>query len=433
MVKCAPGDTNVTPIKREGAQNGMERNKTKQAQKRTRKRGRNENGAGTLVKHGKFWHARWWVNGKKISRSTGTEDLEQAKEWLEKQSVVRTGLRDREALAKISLAISASLEDVETSRRVVGVPVAQLFELYRDAPNRADVKEATLDGYRHQFNMLAAWLQERFPEITSARDISQTVADEYISDRMKAVSAARVNKDLNLFSLAWRTLAKKYGLEYDPWSVDHIARKRHQPHERRALTDEEVNALLDNSEGEMRLMFLIAICTGLRMGDILNLRWEEHVDLEARKIALRRTRKTGAPIVLPIVAELSSALQAQKNANPGEPWVLPWEHGRPIRDICRSVARVFKRAGIEMHPENEDGNKSRSPTASFHSLRHTFVTRLMRRGISPALIQAAVGHSTMLMTEHYTHISADDLARGLADERSGESAASPTKKKPRRG
>jgi len=400
----------------------MRRNETKQAQahadgagkgaRKTRKRGRNENGAGTLVKHGKFWHARWWVNGKKISRSTGTADLEQAREWLEKQSVVRTGLRDREALAKISLAISASLEDAETARRVVGVPVAQLFELYRDAPNRADVKEATLEGYRHQFNTLAAWLQERFPEITSARDISQTVADEYIADRMKTVSANRVNKDLNLFSLVWRTLAKKYGLEYDPWSVDHIARKRHQPHERRALTDEEVRALLENSEGEMRLMFLIAICTGLRMGDILNLRWDQHIDLEAQKIALRRTRKTGAPIVLPIVAELSSALQAQKKANPDEPWVLPWEHGRPLRDICRSVARVFKRAGIEMHPDT-----SRSPTASFHSLRHTFVTRLMRRGISPALIQAAVGHSTMLMTEHYTHISADDLARGLADEK----------------
>lgn len=387
----------------------MKRNKTK--------RGRGTNGAGTLVKHGKFWHARWRVNGHLISRSTGTADLAQAKEWLAKQSIVRTGLRDRDALAKISLAISASLEDAETARRVVSVPVAQLYELYRDAPNRPFVKDSTLDGYRHQFQVFTAWIKKRYPDITSARDISQTVADEYAAHRAKSVSANRVNKDLNLFSLVWRTLASKYGLAYDPWSPEHITRKHHQPHERRALTDEEVRALMDNSGGEMRLMFLVAICTGLRMGDILNLRWDKHVDMEGRTIAIRRTRKTGAPIVLPIVAELSQALQKQKDANPDSPWVFPWEHGRTLRDICRSVSRVFKRAGIDMHPADEDGTRARSPTASFHSLRHTFVTRLMRRGISPALIQAAVGHSTMLMTEHYTHISSDDLARGLADDK----------------
>ena len=65
-------------------------------------------GAGTLVWHGKVWQARWKVNGKIVSRSTGTDDRSKAEEWLERQSVVRTGMRDRAALSKIAVAISTS-------------------------------------------------------------------------------------------------------------------------------------------------------------------------------------------------------------------------------------------------------------------------------------------------------------------------------------
>ena len=387
----------------------MKRNKTKH---RTR-------GAGTLVWHGNAWHARWKVNGKLVSRSTGTDDRSKAEEWLERQSVVRTGMRDRAALSKIAVAISTSLED-GADARVVGLPIGDLFELYKSAQNRRDITESTLEGYRHQFNVFTAWMAKRYPDITSARDISQTVADEFAADRAQSVSANRLNKDLNLFSLVWRTLRQKYGLEYNPWSAEHIARHRLETHERRALTDEEVRAVLANSEGEYHLMILIALCTGLRMGDILNLRWDEQVDMRARTVAIKRTRKTGAPIALPLADDLYKALKTAYRARGGSPWCLPVLHADVARvgtphAICRKIARIFAASGIEMHPKNEDGTRNRAPTASFHSLRHTFVTRLMRRGIAPALIQAAVGHSTMMMTEHYTHISAEDLARGLSE------------------
>jgi integrase len=374
------------------------------------KRKRAENGAGTLVWHGKSWQARWKVDGKIISRSTGTDDINKAREWLATHSAPRIGMRDRAAVAKLARAISASLDDADTRRRTIGIPLAHLFEIWRDSPDRRDVAEVTLDGYRQQLEGLASWTKRRYPEITSARDVSQTVADEFVKERAASVSASRVNRDLNLFAMVWRTLSRRYGLEYNPWSSDHIARRRHTPVERRALTDEEVNALLANSTGEIHLMIRLGISTGLRLGDIVNLSWA-NVDMDRREIAIRRTRKTGAPVVLPMVKELYDELLGPFSDREDE-WVLPWTHSRAVPEICHSIARVFRRAGIEMRP---DGTKT--PTASFHSLRHTFVTRLMRRGISPALIQAAVGHSTMMMTEHYTHISAEDLARGLASNK----------------
>ena len=372
------------------------------------------NGAGTLVWHGKCWHARWRSDGKLISRSTGTADLDQAREWLATHSAPRIGMRDRAAVTKLTRLVAASLDDADTRRRTLGIPLARLFEIWRDSPDRRDVAEATLNGYRMQLAALATWTKKRYPEITSARDVSQTVADEYVRERAATVSASRVNRDLNLFAMVWRSLSRRYGLDYNPWSSDHIARRRHTPVERRALTDEEVDALLANSTDEMHLMIRLGISTGLRLGDIVNLRWTS-VDMERREIAIKRTRKTGAPIVLPMVAELYNELLEPSRHAVNE-WVLPHTHKRAMTEVSHSSARVFRNAGIEMRPTLADGSRPKTPTASFHSLRHTFVTRLMRRGISPALIQAAVGHSTMLMTEHYTHISSTDLARGLANE-----------------
>lgn len=373
------------------------------------KRGRAVNGAGTLVWHGKSWQARWRSDGKLISRSTGTADLEEAREWLATHSAPRIGMRDRAAVTKLTRLVAASLDDADTRRRTLGIPLARLFEIWRDSPDRRDVAAVTLKGYRQQLEGLAAWTKKRYPEITSARDVSQTVADEFVKERATTVSASRVNRDLNLFAMVWRTLARRYGLEYNPWTSDHIARRRHTPLERRALTDEEVDALLANSTGETHLMIRLGITTGLRMGDIVHLRWDS-IDMRRRQISIRRTRKTGAPIALPIVPELYDELREPFSARSSE-YVLPWMHRRQSTEICRSIALIFQRAGIKMREKGE-----KTPTASFHSLRHTFVTRLMKRGISPALIQAAVGHSTMLMTEHYTHISADDLARGLASD-----------------
>lgn len=388
------------------------------ADRRTRrnktKRGRAANGAGTLVLRGKTYHARWWADGHLVSRSTGCEKLEDARTWLEEHSVSRTGLADREAVTKLARILSASLDDADIQLRTAALPVRRLFELYESAAGRRPVKERTLTDYRQSMDCLADWIERRHPEITSARDISQSIADEYVEERAKSVSGNRINKHLNLFCAVWRTLSRRYGLEYNPWSSDHIARRAHTTETRRALTDAEVRALLDGSNGEYHLMVRIGISTGLRLGDILNLRWPDHVDLKRREIAIRRTQKTGAAVVLPMVPELHRELLAAFKARSDETWVLPEQHARLVKknnpaEICKSLARLFRRCGIT----NEEGR----PKATFHSLRHTFVSRLMRRGISPALVQAAVGHSTMMMTEHYTHISADELRRGLAERK----------------
>ena len=398
------------------SQKERKQTKAKGARKRGKKKGRLGNGEGTLVWRGKYWQARWYKNGKLVSRSTGTADLDEAKDFLQRMSVVRRGQDDRAVVQKLTQLMSANLADVDTRLQTIGIPVRDLFRLYSEAPNRHAVAPRTLEVYGGQLNVLNDWLRIRHPEITSVRDVSQAVADEYIADRAKDASPSTVNKDLNLFSAVWRTLARKYGLEYNPWSEEHIARKRLEPKTRRALTHDEVQALLDNSSGELRLMVLLGVSTGLRLGDILNLSWDQ-VDLERRLLTIHRTRKTGAPVCLPIVDDLFDALKAQREAT-DSPFVLPEQHARAGKSsspsvICQSMRWLFKRAGIKSQQDGGQGNKRKAPLATFHSLRHTFVSRLITRGVNPAIVREAVGHSTMLMTEHYTHIDAATLQAAL--------------------
>lgn len=381
-----------------------------------RKRAKASHGSGTLVKRGKVYHVRWYKDGHFVSRSTGTGDLDAARAFAARLSVARKGQSDREAVTKLTRILSANLADKSTQLRVAQIPVKDLFQIFRDSPERRDIRANTLRRYQSQLGVLDDWIARRHPEIVSARDISQMVADEYAADRAKSSSPGTLNKDLNLFAAVWQSLSRRYGLEYNPWTVDKIARKALKSVRRRALTDEEVDALLANSSGELHLMIVIGINTGLRLGDVLNLEWARNIDFERREIVVE-TSKTGKLVVLPMTDELHDALRIAQAAAQ-TPYVVPEQRARVIAyggdtsGVSHSLQRIFKRCGIETQEEKAVGN--RAVVASFHSLRHTFVSRLIRRGVNPAAVREAVGHSTMLMTEHYTHIDAETLKHALA-------------------
>lgn len=388
-------------------------NKRKQ---RRKKRTRAPSGSGTLVKRGGNYEARWRVNGKLICRSLHTSDLETAKAELARLSVPRTGLRDRDAMLKLTRAMSAQLSDVSDQVRTASIPIKQLFEIWQRSPIRGRATGRTLYSYQHQLTAFTDWLACIYPEITNARDVSQTVAEEYITHRRNTRSPGTVQKDLNLLAAIWKSLALKYGLEYNPWHPDRIARPAAKPVSRRSLTDAECDALLAAADATQRLRILLALDAGLRLGDIIHLEWRV-IDFERRLINHLATRKTGAEIFNPISARLENALRERKAQQPqDEPRVFPDDikriraNGDPER-ITHEMKRLFERAGIQTTQTDKDG---RSHTvASFHSLRHTFVSRLMERGVNPYYVQRAVGHSTMMMTAHYDHSATEEIRKAL--------------------
>ena len=82
--------------------------------------------------------------------------------------------------------------------------------------------------------------------------------------------------------------------------------------------------------------------------------------------------------------------------------LFPGYSGHGLRD--RSIGEVVKRAGRRA---------GLSRRLSPHMLRHTFATRLLRRGVNLRVIQELLGHAQITTTQIYTHVVSQDLEEAI--------------------
>jgi integrase len=140
----------------------------------------------------------------------------------------------------------------------------------------------------------------------------------------------------------------------------------------------------------------LAILTGLRQMEQFSLRWE-CVDLEGRLLTIPYTKAGGTRYVhlnaeaVGILREMTSWMNSQ--------WVIPSENPGSHLDPRHFYARTFlptvKRLGLE--------------GVTWHTLRHTFASRLAMDGATEQDIAACLGHSTTALVRRYAHLSPSHL------------------------
>jgi integrase len=211
--------------------------------------------------------------------------------------------------------------------------------------------------------------------------------------------------------------AVRWGLV--PRNVVALARPPRKAHvEIVALTVEEARALLAAAAGNrFHALFVLALKTGMRRGELLALHWED-VDLDKGVLqvrgTLRRTRegltfgtpKTAASRRKVVLSPTSAALrrhrgrQHEERRAAGDLWqdfglIFPNTLGRPMepRDLLSDVYRpLLKRAGL--------------PPVTFHALRHTAATLLLAEGEHPKVVQELLGHAQVSITlDRYSHMT----------------------------
>jgi len=187
----------------------------------------------------------------------------------------------------------------------------------------------------------------------------------------------------------------------------------------KALTDEEIGAMLEAAEGtRVAVPLLVLVSLGVRRGELLGLQ-EADVDLEARTVSVRRTLeessagvhlkqpktvRSSRTIALPAstVDALRTHHAAQQRARlvAGAEFnrlglVFPGPDGEPWKPSTFAAAcrRVFKKAGL---------------TCRLHDLRHTHATMLLRQGVHPKVVQERLGHANVGITlDIYSHCTAN--------------------------
>lgn len=161
---------------------------------------------------------------------------------------------------------------------------------------------------------------------------------------------------------------------------------------------EEGERLLQAAPADDHPILTTALRAGLRLGELLALRWED-VDFITGKILVRRavwkgkisTPKSGKHREVAMSPQLAATLKAHKHLR--GPLVFCKPDGRMLTKemMKRVVPRACKLAGLRH--------------VQWHALRHSFASQLVMAGVPLKAIQELLGHSTIEMTMRYAHLS----------------------------
>ncbi|MFW5987936.1 MAG: tyrosine-type recombinase/integrase [bacterium] len=197
------------------------------------------------------------------------------------------------------------------------------------------------------------------------------------------------------------------------------------------LTEEEQKKMLDVfntrylSPHRNRTMIKLMLRTGLRLSEVINLRWKD-IDLQSGKIKVVQGKGAKDRILWlnnGTLDQLRGWKQRQTKEIGRMEYVFTTSTGSQLkdRDVRDMVYRYADKAGIQeeviKHYRDKEGNKLeetyKERKVTPHTFRHTFATELLRETNNLRLVQKALGHSDISTTQIYTHIVDPELEKAM--------------------
>jgi integrase len=358
--------------------------------------GKRGNGAGSVRKRK---DGRWeglyvadWKDGKPVRRSVYAKTKDAAE------------MKLRKALSDLDAGLPAP--DART----------KLGPFLHDwlAGHRHGIKASTAEHYAQQIRL---HIEPRIGRIVLSKLQPQDVArlhSDLLDTGLSNRTVEAVHRVLHLAleqAVRWNLVPRNVaGLVKAP---------RPNPKEPVFYDEQQVRTLLAAAASDrLRALYVLAIATGMRQGELLALRWAD-VQLDAGVVQVRRTlsriagqgwvftepktAKGRRSIALPAFAVAAlrehRIRQHEERLAAGPAWkandlVFPTRRGTPIERQNlqrRSWKPLLKRAGL--------------PDIKFHALRDTAATLMFDQGINPKIVQERLGHATIAVTmDIYSHV-----------------------------
>lgn len=185
--------------------------------------------------------------------------------------------------------------------------------------------------------------------------------------------------------------------------------------EREPFTDEEIRALLAVAGDTWRGMILFGAWCGLRLADAANLTWS-NINLANRVLTFepaktRNTKKRNNKVSIPLPNELVLWLKGRPEGINEAP-IFPELHGHRSGSGSKPSKQFFRlmlKAGLDCGFSGElvEGSKGRRfRPKSYHSLRHSMISRLANANIGADVRRSMVGHSSDAIHSRYVHLDA---------------------------
>ncbi len=343
--------------------------------------------SGHLHKRGKVWYARY-------------QDESGTLRW----KSLKTNSKDI-ARAKIARLLEA-LEKAEVGWRLNPKLIADYLKEYLQICET----EHSQKTYRVEKQIL-----EDFIGFIGVQYLHQVMADKieaYKIKRAKEVSKSTINRALGVIkAFLNRAVALNY-LERNPSQF--VKRLKEEQKHIEFVSDDNLKKLLKACSPRVREIVTVFVLTGMRLGELCHLRWED-IDFRHKQIIIQNqsdwTTKSRKPRIIPMHPIIENILERLPQ---GGKFVFPTRNDKPVESYIRGeILRYAKKVGVR---------------ANVKMFRSTFASNLVMSGVDVFSVSKILGHHDVKLTEkHYAHLTPDYLKQSVA--RLNLSAYSETKPK----
>ena len=194
--------------------------------------------------------------------------------------------------------------------------------------------------------------------------------------------------------------ARRDGVVFGEWPGKEVKLPKVENQRMRFLTDAEGDQLLAGLTERSRQLHdicLLSFDSGLRADEVFSLIWNR-VDLDQKLVKVFDSKGKDRVVYL-----TDRAVDMLQRLPKDKGLVFKSRTGEQIKEISNSFNRAVDSLGWN------DGVKSRKDKLVFHSLRHSYASRLVARGVDLYVVGQLMGHSDLSMTKRYSHLRPDTL------------------------
>ena len=223
---------------------------------------------------------------------------------------------------------------------------------------------------------------ERFKQYLMKKGLKNSSINRYYASLSKAFNLIILNKHLRMLN---------------PCKA--VSKFKEDNQVLRYLTAEEETRLMQELPEHIKPLVVCALTTGLRLSNVLNLKWDT-INLEMGFLeVLKQENKGHKKIQIPLSNKFRAELQKIGIKKKGYVFINP-NTGKPFTTIKRSFKTALQRAGIE--------------NFRFHDLRHTVGTRLVANGADLLTVKEYLAHSNLSTTQRYMHPTPENMKKAVS-------------------
>jgi integrase len=235
---------------------------------------------------------------------------------------------------------------------------------------------------------------------TKLNKITTFQVEQYKTCKLKkGLTKKTINNQLAVLSKSLKTAGEWF--ELDPIPKVQLFKVRYN--ERKFLTKDEAQLFLQASSNVWYEMGLTALHTGLRLGELIGLRWED-IDYKQNLLTVRRaivrnkvgTPKNGKTRIIPLSAPLARMFKSRQSRG----YVFTSRPGLPLstNNCSLNISKICDKAKLERF--------------GWHTLRHT-ATQLASNNVPIISIKELMGHSDIKTTMRYAHLIPSTLREAI--------------------